>query len=56
MFAGMLEETGGVSRLAELEKLAQTFLAIPIPEIRERILRRFYQKLRASASSSMNQS
>jgi len=42
MYAGMLEETGGTSRLAEIEKLCQTFLAIPIPEIRERILRRIY--------------
>ena len=34
------------SRIGELEKIVQTYLAIPIPEIRERILRRLYQKLR----------
>jgi len=42
MYAGMLEETGASSRLPELEKLTQTFLAVPMQEIRERILRKFY--------------
>ena len=46
MYAGILDEANGNSRLADLEKLLQTFLAIPLPVIRERILRRFYQKLR----------
>lgn len=45
-YAGILDEANGNSRLVELEKLTQTFLAIPLPEIRERILRRLYQKLR----------
>ena len=34
------------SRVADLEKIMQTYMAIPIPEIRERILRRLFQKLR----------
>ena len=46
MYAGILDEANGNSRLSDIEKLLQTFLAIPLPAIRERILRRFYQKLR----------
>jgi hypothetical protein len=38
----MLEETGGEARLGEVEKLTQTMLAIPIAEVRERLLRKFY--------------
>ena len=45
-YAGILDEANGSSRLGELDKLTQTFLAIPLPEIRERILRRLYQNLR----------
>jgi hypothetical protein len=32
--------------LIKIEKIVQTFIAYPIPEVRERILRKFYQKLR----------
>lgn len=46
MFAGLQDETGAQARLSELEQLMQLFLAVPIPEVRERILRKFYQKLR----------
>jgi hypothetical protein len=51
-YAGLLEETGATSRIAEVEKLTRAFLAIPLPEIRERLLKRFYLKLRAGASAS----
>jgi len=49
-YAGLTEESnqegGSASRIQDLEKLLQTYMAIPIAEIRERILRRIYQKLR----------
>ena len=50
MYSGMLEESGGQGRQAELEKLTQTLLAIPIPQVRERILRTMYQRLRVGVS------
>lgn len=56
MYSGLLEDAGGQSRLGELEALIQTFLAIPLPEVRERILRKLYQKLRVSQSVSMLES
>lgn len=50
MYSGMLEESGAEGRQGELEKLTQTFLAIPIPQVRERILRMMYQRLRVGVS------
>jgi hypothetical protein len=47
LYAGLLEETKGGDYSTELEKLTQALLAIPIPDIRERILRKIYQRLRA---------
>ena len=44
-----MSETEGneaTERLVEVEKLVKMYLAYPLPEIRERILRRFYNKLR----------
>jgi len=37
-----------------LEKIFTTYMSIPIPEIRERILRRLYQKLRVGNQGSNN--
>ena len=36
--------------MASLEKLVKMYLAYPMAEIRERIIRKFYQKLRTGAS------
>lgn len=56
MYSGLLEDAGGQSRLGELETLVQTYLAIPLPEVRERVLRKLYQKLRVSQSASVLES
>lgn len=43
MFGGLAEEAGsGSNRLAELEQVTQLLLAIPVPAVRERILRKIY--------------
>ena len=57
-FVGLTEESsyegGAASRAADIEKLVQTYMAIPIAEVRERILRRIYQKLRIPAAGGPN--
>jgi hypothetical protein len=49
LYSGLALETEGADvnqRIQEVEKLVKMYLAYPIPEVRERILRRFYQKMR----------
>ena len=40
-FAGLLEETKG-QQSEDLEKIVKVYLAYPLAEVRERILRKFY--------------
>lgn len=48
-YAGMLAESQPheENRLAKIEGLFKVFMAYPMPEVRERILRRLFLKLRA---------
>ena len=43
------------SRIEQIEQLAITYLSLPQPEVRERILRRLYQRLRVVASFQRDQ-
>lgn len=51
-FVGLANETSLAAghesaRTQEVEKIFKMYLAMPIPEVRERLLRRIYQKIRA---------
>lgn len=50
----MIEEVEDavVSKLSEVEKIVKMYLAYPLQEIRERILRKIYQKLRISSTAA----
>lgn len=41
-------------KLEQLERIVQTYLLFPLPEVRERILRKIYSKLRLQVSLNMN--
>ena len=43
------------SLIDKIESLAITYLSLPYPEVRERILRRLYQRLRVIQSFQQNQ-
>ena len=47
-YGGLIDEVegAGVSKLNDVEKIVKMYLAYPLQEIRERILRKIYQKLR----------
>ena len=45
-----------VSKLGEVEKIVKMYLAYPLQEIRERILRKIYQKLRISSTAAASMS
>lgn len=60
LYAGLIVETEGsesdtAGRLQRLEKIVKMYLAYPAPEVRERIIRRFYQKLRTGTGAVAHQ-
>lgn len=54
MYGMLASESSLDSRMDTLEKLLQTYLQLPIPEVRERILRKIYSKLRLQSSLHLN--
>ena len=54
MYAMLANESSLEPKIDKLEKIVQTYLLLPLPEVRERILRKVYSKLRLQASLNMN--
>jgi hypothetical protein len=54
MYAMLANESSLEPKIDQLEKIVQTYLLFPMPEVRERILRKVYSKLRLQASLNMN--
>ena len=54
MYAMLANESSLEPKIDQLEKIVQTYLLLPIPEVRERILRKIYSKLRLQVSLNMN--
>jgi hypothetical protein len=46
MYTVLAQESSLDPRVDQIERVLQTYLQLPIPEVRERILRRIYSKLR----------
>jgi hypothetical protein len=57
-YGGLVDEVedANSSSLNEVEQIIKMYLAYPVPQIRERILRKIYQKLRISNSVAIAQS
>ncbi|CDW71951.1 UNKNOWN [Stylonychia lemnae] len=54
MYGMLAEETSMDPKLDQLEKTFKNYLLIPLPEIRERIMRKIFQKIRLQQSIQIN--
>lgn len=54
MYGILANESSLDSRLDQLEKLFTTYLSLPFPEVRERIIRKLYSKLKIHSSLTLN--
>ena len=54
VYSILAEESHLDSKLETIEKLTLTYLNIHIPEVRERILRKMYQRIRVAHALQLN--
>ena len=53
VFGLMADSSNLEARLDKTEELALTYLSLPFPETRERILRKMYQRIKVASSESL---